>query len=190
MLHFTFMVALGLALGYSAMVGAMVYKSNYIGLYNGKSWMTVKSVDSKDTDPLLKALIAKVGIFANSREEAIYYQAFAGAPRITMNGSQHYRITGNKNLPATWWACTLYNSENHLFDNPERRYEFTDFNVDADPDGSFTIDIAPVKPDGARNWLPSPPGEDIAVTIRIYEPGPELYEHMETYPLPQVAQVN
>ena len=189
-LHLAFTVALGMALGYGAMVGAMVYKSNYIGVYNGNSWMTVKGIGAKDADPLLKALISKIGIFTNSKEEAIYYQAYAGDPRLPMNGSHHYQIKGNKNLPATWWSCTLYNNENYLFANPENRYAFANFNVDADPDGAFVIDIASTKPEGARNWLPAPAGEDIAVTLRIYEPGPELYDHMDTYPLPQVVQVN
>jgi hypothetical protein len=189
-LHLAFMAALGMALGYGAMVGAMVYKSNYIGVYNGNSWMTAKGIGSREADILLKALIAKIGIFANSKEEAIYFQAFVGDPKVKMNGSRHYRVIGNKSLPAAWWSCTLYDSHNYLFSNPENRYAFADFNLDADPDGAFVIDIAPVRPAGARNWLPSPPGEDIAVTLRIYEPGPEIYDHMETFALPQVEQVN
>jgi len=156
---------------------------------NGDSWMTARGIGSQDADPTLKAIIAIIGIFANSKEEAIYLQAYQGCPLYKMKGNRHYKIEGNVNLPANWWSITLYNQDEFLFDNPDHRYSFTNFNVKTDDKGNFTIDVAPRKPEGATNWLPSPPSGPISLTFRIYEPEKSIYQHLDTYPLPRVREV-
>lgn len=182
-------VLAGVVLGYGLTVGALLYKASHIGIYNPAGWMTARGIGSSDADPLLKALVARIGIFANSWEEAVYLQAFVGDPQKRLRGDHHYRIEGSARVSAQWWSVTLYNDRELLHDNPENRYSFTDFNVQTRPDGSFAIDVAPRRPPGAANWLPSPAGDVFSVTLRIYRPAPELVGGIETFPLPRVSRV-
>ena len=179
----------GILLGYLGIASALLLEATYVVVYNSNSWKTAKGIGSPDANALTRAFIAKIGLFANSREEAIYFAAYPGDPGEDMYGDRHYRIVSRKPIPTAWWSITLYNDRRFLVANEENRYSFTNFNVIRDRDGSFVIDIAPARPEGAKNWLPAPKGERINVILRVYHPAPELYENIESYPLPVVKEV-
>ncbi len=105
--------------------------------------MTARGIGGSEADPVLKALIARLGIFANSREEAVYFQGYVDNPRRKLTGDGRYRIEGSVRLPAEWWSITLYNSRELLHPNPQRRYSFASFNLQTAEDGSFAIDAVP-----------------------------------------------
>ena len=164
------------------------------GLYmerviNHDSWVTFKGIGSKDAGPMLRAAVATRGLFANGKEEAIYYLAYQGGMLPDLKADRHYQIKGNAGLPAKWWSITLYNEEEFLFDNPDNRYSFTNFNLKTDNSGHFVIDVSPVKPAGANNWLPAPSSGTIRLAFRIYQPTAELHDNIESYPLPTVREV-
>lgn len=182
-------VLVGVGLGYGLAAGALLYKASRVGLYNPSGWMTARGVGSREADPVLKALIARIGIFANSWEEAVYFQGYVGSPRNKLSCDRRYRIEGSALLPAEWWSITLYNSRELLHPNPQGRYSFASFNLETDEKGSFVIDIAPERPPDAVNWLPSPEGEPFSLTLRIYRPRPELLSRIESYPLPRLSRV-
>lgn len=182
-------VLVGLAVGYGFTAGALLWKASRIGLYNPAGWMTARGIGSSDADPVLKALIARIGIFANSREEAVYFQGYVDNPRRKLSGDRRYRIEGSVRLPAAWWSVTLYNRHELLHPDPHRRYSLASFNLQTDEDGSFVIDVAPERPPDAANWLPSPPGEPFSLTLRVYRPQPQLLDHLESYPLPRLSRV-
>lgn len=167
----------------------------HLHVENPSGWHTLRGIGSEDADALTRALITRIGIFANSPDETVYLNALprSGGPgRLgphPLHGGRHYRVTGPRAMPAAWWSLTLYDAEDFLFANPEGRHSFTDFNLEPDGTGQFTLDIAPTRPAGATNWLPSPTRGAFSLVLRIYEPGPELFEHLETYPLPVFAEV-
>ncbi|MBW1898277.1 MAG: DUF1214 domain-containing protein [Deltaproteobacteria bacterium] len=183
------MVVAGTIIGYAGMSTVLRVRGYLDIVTNGNSWVTAKGIGSKDADPMLKAIVAVIGIFANAKEEAIYFQAYQGSPLSKMKGGHHYQIKGNVNIPGKWWSITLYNEDEFLFNNPDRRYSFTNFNLETDDSGNFTIDVAPVKPIDAENWLPSPSSENISLTFRIYEPEEQLYQNIVSFPLPSVSEV-
>lgn len=159
-------------------------------IINSDSWITVEGMGSKDADPLLKALVARVGIFANSKDKAIYFKGYVDSPIKMLKGGRHYQITGQMDIPAAWWSVTLYDADFFLFDNPDNRYSFSSFNIKADEAGHFVIDVSAERPQGARNWLPSPTSGNIALTLRIYEPTSALYDHLRSYQLPRITEVH
>jgi hypothetical protein len=183
------MVVVGFVFGYLVIAAALLLEVSDVVVYNSNSWKTVKGIGSPDANALTRAVIAKIGLFANSKEEAIYFAAYPGKPDEDMCGDRHYRIISRKPIATAWWSITLYNDRRFLFDNEENRYSFTTFNVVRERDGSFVIDVAPSKPQGAKNWLPAPKGERFHVILRVYHPAPELYENIEAYPLPVVREV-
>ena len=183
-------VVVGVALGFLLSTTAAVRMRGLASsITNGDSWVTVEGMGSKDADPLLRAFIARAGIFANSKDRAVYFNGFVGSRVKRLKGGRHYQIAGQTNVPAAWWSITLYDADFFLFDNAEHRYSFANFNLKADGSGHFVIDVAAERPPNATNWLPSPSGGNITLVLRIYEPSPELYEHLGTYPLPRITEV-
>lgn len=192
---------LGVVLALLISSAVLVYHTKRITLFNPNGWITVEGIGSKDADFITRAVIAKIGLFANSKDKTLYFSArpddeinyrnlFSG-PRnwFTLSSKKHYRIEGTINIPASWWSITLYDDRDVLVENPDKRYSFTNYNTVADAAGNFTIDVAPQKPDGAVNWLPAPTDRPFNLKLRIYEPSKELYENIATYPLPKLKEV-
>ncbi len=186
----TLMLAFGIGLGLVfSSKPALQLRGLANRITNNDSWITVDGMGSKDADPLLRALIARIGIFANSKDKAVYFNGYVGSPLMRLKGGRHYQITGLKDLPSAWWSITLYDADNFLFANPDNRYSFTNFNLKTDDSGGFVIDVAPKRPQHASNWLPSPAGGNIYLALRIYEPAPALQDSLATYPMPRLAEV-
>jgi len=183
-------IVVGIAIGFLlSSTPALRARGLVSSITNGDSWVTVEGLGSKDADPLLRAFIARAGIFANSKDKAVYFYGYVGSRVKRLKGGRHYQITGQANVPAAWWSITLYDADFFLFDNAEHRYSFANFNLKADDSGYFVIDVAAERPPNATNWLPSPSAGNITLVLRIYEPRPALYEHLGTYPLPQRIEV-
>ena len=187
----TLMLAVGIGLGIvCSSTLALQLRGLANRITNNDSWITIDGIGSRDADPLLRALIARIGIFANSKDRAVYFNGYVGSPLTRLKGGRHYQITGLKDLPSAWWSITLYDADNLLFANPDNRYSFTNFNLKTDESGGFVIDVAPERPLHASNWLPSPDAGNIYLALRIYEPAPALQDSLATYPLPRLAEVH
>ena len=195
------MIPLGFVLACMIAAAFLFYYGTKIAILNSSGWMTVDGIGSEDADFITRAVVAKIGIFANSKDKAIYlsshpdpginYKKLFSGPKhwFTLSNAKHYRIKGNINIPATWWSITLYDNKDLLVKSSEKRYSFTNYNLVTDNDGNFTIDVASIKPVGATNWLPAPHDRPFNLKMRIYEPSEEVYESIATYPLPKLKEV-
>jgi len=127
-----------------------------------------------------RAIIARLGLGANPPEDAIYPLLQADADGDPLDGSNSYVIHFDKGeLPpaGAFWSVTMYDAEGYQAANELHRFAIGDrddlvFNAD----GSLDLYLQHERPadDKVANWLPAPTGP-IAVTMRIYEPGPELF---------------
>jgi hypothetical protein len=178
----------------------LLFHLSHNTIINPNGWATVRGIGSADADSLTKALIAKIGIFANSKEQAIYLTGFEGEQGIfkkvisgkkltSIQGGIHYQIIGNANIPSNWWSITLYDEQDFLHGNPDNRFSFSSFSIDADEAGRFVIDVSPTRPPDSINWLPSPTKDGFNLKLRIYEPLPDLYNNIATYELPKIVKV-
>lgn len=116
------------------------------------------------TDYLLRASVAKIGLFGNSAEEAVYPIAFKDSQGQNLTGMHNYVIHFDKGqLPPVkaFWSLTVYNNKSYLVDNPINRYSIRDRTpgLKYNNDGSLDLYIQNVIPkkDEVSNWLPSPP---------------------------------
>ncbi len=140
------------------------------------------SLEAYDGDWLLRAVVAKAGIYANTTEEATYPFTRTTATGETLNGSTNrYTITfGPGQLPpvSAFWSVTMYHSGNQLLvQNPIDRYLINSPMLAAmrrNPDGGVTIHIQKDDPGEAlrANWLPAPDGP-IYMVMRLYWPKTE-----------------
>ena len=128
---------------------------------------------------------AILGIYGNSREEAlysIYRTESAGKPLDASQQSYTLRFEKGKLPPAkAFWSLTMYDGPTKLLvDNPLKRYLINSTmlqSLQKDADGGITLTLAHASPGKTKeaNWLPAPDGPFYAV-LRIYNPEPAAYD--------------
>lgn len=121
---------------------------------------------------------AVIGIYGNSKEEAMYPFFNLGSDGKPLDGSKRYtvRFAPGQLPPANvFWSLTLYKlPESLLFANPINRYLLNSPMLPQfkkDPDGGYTFYVQNESPgkDKEANWLPAPKGP-FMVVCRIYWP--------------------
>ena len=126
---------------------------------------------------------ARLGIYGNSGEEAIYPAYFVdanGAPLNAATSSYELHFANGQLPPAkAFWSLTMYDGKTQLLvDNPLYRYLINSPmlpQLKIDADGGLTLYVQHQSPGPEResNWLPAP-DRPFYVIMRIYEPKPEV----------------
>jgi hypothetical protein len=128
---------------------------------------------------LYRMAAAKLGIFGNSKEEAMYPVFAVDDHGETLDGSKHrYQVHFDADqLPPVraFWSLTMYKlPQSLLVANPLHRYLINSPmlpNLKRDPDGGLTLYLQPDSPgkELESNWLPAPLGPFMAA-LRLYWP--------------------
>ncbi len=139
----------------------------------------------------LRAAAAKLGIYGNSQEEAVYPFTRNDPNGLALDGRKYvYQMTFPPGaLPPVhaFWSITMYDGSTQLLiDNQIDRYLINSPMLDQmkkNSDGSLTIYIQKDSPgtDKESNWLPAPDGP-MFVVMRLYWPKTEA---PSVYPLGQ-----
>lgn len=134
---------------------------------------------------------ASIGLYGNSREEALYPICAVDADGAPLDASQNaYTLTLREDDLAAakaFWSVTMYDGRTRLLiDNPLNRYLINSPMLDSlkkDDDGSITIYVRKDAPgeDQESNWLPAPNGPFYMV-FRLYMPAPEVIAGTWTAP--------
>ena len=139
---------------------------------------------------------AKLGLYGNSKQDALYFGYFADANHQPLDASKssyelHFAKGG---LPPTkaFWFLTMYDGKSQLLvANPLKRYLLNSTTLKSykyGPDGSLTFYISKDSPgaDKQSNWLPAPDGPFYSV-FRVYMPGESVVNG--TWKKPQMQPV-
>lgn len=128
---------------------------------------------------LYRMLGAVLGIYGNSKDEAMYPAYYVDASGSPLTGENRYvlRFPAGQLPPVnSFWSLTMYDQPASLLvANPINRYLLNSsmlpqFQMDAD--GSLTLLIQKEKPEGREsNWLPAPKGP-FSLIMRLYWPKP------------------
>jgi hypothetical protein len=127
------------------------------------------------TDYRFRAIVAVVGLGANTPDEAIYPTGITDAAGALFDGANAYRLTfapGGEPPAKYFWSVTMYDSSAYLVPNPIDRYSIGPSHppLVREPDGSIVIAIQRTEPTEAGvNWLPSPAG-GFRLALRLYGP--------------------
>jgi hypothetical protein len=126
---------------------------------------------------------AKLGIYGNSGEEAIYPAYFVDADGAPLDAARNRYVLefDNGKLPPAdaFWSVTMYDGRTQLLvDNRLGRYLINSPmlpQLKTDSGGGLTLYVQHESPGAAleSNWLPAPAGPFYAV-MRIYMPKPEV----------------
>jgi hypothetical protein len=127
---------------------------------------------------LYRMAAAVVGIYGNSKQEAMYPLLTVDSQGQALSGSHRYTLRfAPGQLPPVdaFWSVTMYElPASLLVDNPINRYLLNSPmlpNFKRDPDGGITFYLQNESPgaDKEANWLPAPQGPFMAV-MRLYWP--------------------
>ncbi len=140
-----------------------------------------------------RSLGAMLGIYGNTKEEAVYASQQTGPDGKVLDGSKHWvlRFEPGQLPPADlFWSITMYKlPERLLVDNPMGRYSIGDRTpgLRLGEGGSLEIYIQSEDPgpEKASNWLPAPAGPFFFVA-RFYGPKPGLIDG--TWNLPPLLE--
>ena len=126
---------------------------------------------------------AKLGLYGNSGEEAIYLAYFVDANHQPLDASKtaYTMMFPKGQLPPAkaFWSITMYDGKTQfLVANTLKRYLLNSTMLKSfkyGSDGSLTIYVQKGSPGAAQeaNWLPAPDGPFYAI-LRIYMPAPEV----------------
>jgi hypothetical protein len=127
---------------------------------------------------LYRMAAAVVGIYGNSKQEAMYPLYFADGDRQKLNGANRYTVRfapGQLPPVSAFWSLTMYELPSSLLSaNPLNRYLLNSpmlpqFKRDADGGLTLLIQNESPGPDKETNWLPAPKGAFFMV-MRLYWP--------------------
>ncbi len=127
---------------------------------------------------------AVLGIYGNSKDEALYPAYFVDDQKKPLIGSGHYTLRFEPGqLPPVnaFWSLTLYELPSSLlYANPLNRYLINSPmlpNLQKDADGGVTLYVQHESPgpDKEANWLPAPSGP-FFTAMRLYWPKPDALD--------------
>jgi hypothetical protein len=128
------------------------------------------------TNYINRAVVARVGLGANTPKEAIYPNTDTDGDGRTLTGKRKYVISfPSGELPPVnaFWSLTMYDDELHLIPNAIDRYAIGDRTPGLKYGRGRSLKLyvqrsAPPKAQRA-NWLPAPSGK-FRLYLRLYEP--------------------
>jgi hypothetical protein len=133
---------------------------------------------------------AALGIYGNSKDEAIYPVYFIDADKQKLDGTRRYAMhfaPGQLPPVNAFWSLTMYQlPASLLYANALNRYLINSpmlQSLKRDADGGLTLYIQNASPgaDEESNWLPAPGGPFFAV-LRLYWPKPDALNGKWTAP--------
>lgn len=131
---------------------------------------------------IYRAMVALVGLGANTVDVAIYPKTHTDVTGAALTGEKTYTIhfeTLPPTLEGGFWSVTAYNEENFLIDNPIDRYCINDRSAyQLNDDGSLDLVLSKEAPEDTSNWLPVSDGE-FHLFMRIYLPDMTALETWE-----------
>jgi|TARA_R100000049_G_C1954176_1_gene105376 hypothetical protein len=135
-------------------------------------WRTDFAIGSDAADPYTRARVARHGLLALERREAIYFTRSRDERGRPLRQDCRYRLSG-MGQAARWWSITLYDADSRLPMNTDQA-----LSIDASEigEGAWQAIIAPKRPEGAGHWLSSRNADNFDLTLRLYVPSAEVLE--------------
>ena len=133
-------------------------------------WLSDWTVGSEAADPYTRARVARHGLLALTKEEAVYFVRATddeGAPLVE---TCDYRI-GGEDYPAEWWSITLYDDASRLPINEDGALSIDATQIADRTNWSAMVSAQqPIEGD----WISSRNAGQFDLMLRLYRPSAEL----------------
>lgn len=143
------------------------------------NWLGTMVIGNYGDNYFIRSAANRIGIWANSSSEVIYFVNARDAKGKYYNGSNTYVLDFPADaLPQSvvdgYWSVILVDIPNfRVTPNELERYNFNSYSdLKFEKDGSLRIYVSAKQPQGVAqsNWLPAPAGKMFSLTLRAYIP--------------------
>ena len=169
----------GLGSGWWAITGGMGGES-----FSG--WYGSSVTGSADAGPWLRARVAKSGLLALNKSQAIYFTRKTDDAGEPLREACRYRISGGP-VPGRWWSVTVYAADNYLPLNDDDALSFDATEVQADGQGQWSATLAPTRPESGA-WASTRNAGNFDMTLRIYQPSAAAQADYGSIAMPKVTR--
>lgn len=175
------------ALFAAGMFGSGASFSNEIDV---KGWKSDWTIGSTAANPWTRARVARHGLLALTKEEAVYFTTGVDADGKRLSEDCTYEVSGT-DMPGLWWSVTLYDAKSYLPANKDNALSFDKTKAAATgTDGAWMFTVAANGPESG-NWVSSQNAGAFDLTLRIYKPSPELIADPEgVLPAPVIKRLS
>ena len=137
------------------------------------AWKANLRAGSSDADLYTRASIAVNALLALGRDETMYFVASTDDDGRALRTTCSYRISGTPPKSRSW-SITAYADDMFLFDAPNKHYSLNGTTAQFDAQGNFSFVLGPSDPKGNEFWVPTVGHGGAVLTLRLYNPSPEL----------------
>ena len=183
---------LGSALTLSGLVSDRIRLGEIVEI---DGWRSNWSIGTDAVDPYTKAWIARFGLFALRREEAVYFYTTLDAAGQPLDEECVYALDVDEQ-PGSWWSVTVYDGEGYLPKNADGRLSFDA--TKAEELQSRRVVLSAEMPEaGAETgedngyWISTRNAGAFDVTLRVYQPTPVAIENpAQAFVLPPIKRLS
>lgn len=188
---------IGGVLGLAAGAVTALYAAGMFGVGAGFSneinvdgWKSDWTIGSTAANPWTRARVARHGLLALTKEEAVYFTNGVDADGKRLSEDCTYEVSGS-DMPGLWWSVTLYDASSYLPLNKDNALSFDKTKAATSGDGgAWAFTIAAKGPESG-NWVSSQNAGVFDLTLRIYKPTPELIANPEdVLPAPVIKRLS
>ena len=133
-------------------------------------WFSDWTIGTEGSSRYLKAWIARNGLLAMRKSEAIYFVRTTDDTGQSLRETCRYLVSGG-DLPAAWWSITLYDASGYLPMNTDAHLSF---DASDRSETVWSFEVAKSEPVGGIAWVSSKASERFDLTLRLYLPDPEF----------------
>ena len=141
-----------------------------------EGWRGDLAVGSNAADPYTRARIARHGLLALAKSEAVYFTRSTDDRGDPLREDCTYRISGG-GQDAQWWSITLYDADSRL---PMNEDDALSIDASETGEGAWAATIAAVEPPDAFHWISSRNGGTFDLTLRLYVPSQAVLDDPAT----------
>ncbi len=135
-------------------------------------WGSDPSIGTTAASPYMRARVARHGLLALAKEEAIYFTRSRDNHGEPLRESCQYELAGGAQ-DAYWWSVTLYDADSRLPMNDDAAMSI-DATKTAATANRWTAVIASERPRKAAHWLSSRAAGQFDLTLRLYRPSGDV----------------
>ena len=183
---------LGSALTLSGLVSDRIRLGEIVEI---DGWRSNWSIGTEAVDPYTKAWIARFGLFALRREEAVYFYTTVDAAGQPLDEECVYALDVDEQ-PGSWWSVTVYDGEGYLPKNADGRLSFDSTKAE-DLQSRRVVLSAEIPEAGAETgeddgyWISTRNAGAFDVTLRVYQPTLVAIENpAQAFVLPPIKRLS
>lgn len=151
------------------------------------AWRADMHAGSQDANMYTRASIALNALLALDRSETMYFIAAKDDTGNTLRSRCNYRVTGTP-PDARWWSITAYADDMFLFDIAKGNHSLNGSTAVLDLDGRFALTAGSTEYPGTY-WLAANGNTAMVLTLRLYNPSPQLQAAPGTLRAPSIVPV-